>query len=1177
MIYVFGEYELDTDCHELRRAGTPLQVEPKAFALLAYLVQQGGRIIAKDELFEQLWPNQFVSDDALVYCIVAARKAIGDSGRVQRFIKTVHARGYRFIAPVEERPHTSFTHPQPASATDGRPVVPEGGVSAAERRQLTVLCCRVVASPLHAEHLDPEDLGVVVQNAQAVCTEVIHRLAGYIVQSLGDGLLAYFGYPQAHEDDARRAVQTGLRIVQAIEQLGRRFGRERAVRLVVRLGIHTGGVVVGTPGEGAGHEPLTLGETPNLAIQLQGLAGPNTVVISQATWTLVEGYVVCRSLGAFLLEEQTQPQPLVAYQVLQETTAQSRFEVAVSRGLTPFVGRQQEVNLLLERWEQVREGRGQVVLLSGEAGIGKSRLIHVLNERLAGQPQVRLESRGSPYHQHSALQPVIAHLQELLQWRWEETPEEKLQRLETALEPYGLTLTEVVPLFAALLSVPLAGRYASLSLTPQRQKQKTLEALLAWLLRETERQPVRFVMEDLHWVDPSTLEWLGLLIDQIPSARMLLLLTFRPDFRPPWAMRSHLTHLTLGRLSRQQVVTMITAIAGGRDLPTEVVEQLVIKTEGVPLFVEELTKMVLESGLVKETAGRYELTGPLPPLAIPATLQDSLMARLDRLGPAKQIAQLGAMLGREFAYAVLQALAPVDEATLQHALAQLVDAELLHQRGLPPQARYIFKHALIQEAAYESILRSTRRQYHRQIAQLLEAQFPETGETQPELLAQHYTRAGVRHTAVAYWQRAGQRTLAHSAHVEAIGHLTQGLKLLETLPETLERTQQGLAMRLALGTALIATRGYAAPEVGRVFEQARALCQRGTQTPQLFPVLVGLWNFYLVRAELQTAHDLATQCFRLAEPTHDAALLLTAHFVLGATLFFLGEPAPAWSHLQQSLALYDPRQPEAYTFHTTVGHPTIACPSYAAFTLWLLGYPDQARRQSAETLALAQQMAHPFSTAYALNFAGWLQHLLRDGRKTQETATALGGLAMEHGFPFWEAQGTILLGAALCQQDHCEAGVASMRQGLTAYHATGAELLRPGFLAQLAEGYGRGGHPDDGLRALTQALELLEAHQERMLEAELYRLKGELLWQSGVFTPPPEAAEACFRQALEVARRQQARSLELRAAMSLSRLWQQQGERAAAHQLLAEVYGWFTEGFDTADLQAAKALLEELV
>jgi predicted ATPase len=531
---------------------------------------------------------------------------------------------------------------------------------------------------------------------------------------------------------------------------------------------------------------------------------------------------------------------------------------------------------------------------------------------------------------------------------------------------------------------------------------------------------------------------------------------------------------------------------------------------------------------------------------------------------------------------MLQAVAPMDEATLQHMLAQLVDADLLQQRGLPPLVRYVFKHALLQEAAYESLLRSTRRQYHKQIAQLLAAQFPDTCATQPELLAQHYTRAGMRREAVIYWQQAGQRALARSTHVEAIGHLSRGLELLAALPETPERIQQELTMRLTLGTAMIATRGYAAPEVGQVYTQARALCQRGTQTLQRFPVLVGLWNFYLVRAELQMAHGLAQQCVHLAQQTKDTALSLEAHSFVEVTLFFLGQFAEAWSHLQYIMARYDPQQYKASAFHTVV-HLRVACLSYAAWNLWLRGYAEQARRQSAEAVALAQASEHSYSRVFALTLAGWLHQWSGEWQRTQGLAEAARALAVEHGFPFWEAHDTVLLGTVWRQHARQEEAIAHIRQGLTAYQATGAALFRPHMLGHLAEAYGQAGQPEAGLTELTTALGMVNQHGERWWEAELYRLKGELLLQSGIqspasgaCTPHIAAAEACFHQALTIARQQQARALELRAALSLSRLWQQQGKHTEARQVLANVYDWFTEGFDTADLRAAQMQLDAL-
>jgi predicted ATPase len=857
-----------------------------------------------------------------------------------------------------------------------------------------------------------------------------------------------------------------------------------------------------------------------------------------------------------------------------ESSAQSRLDVvAAAIGLTPLVGRETEVTLLLERWAQARDGLGQVVLLSGEAGIGKSRLVRVLTERVVDEGAARLTLHCSPYHTNSAFYPVIEHLQRLLRWHRDVSPEARLTTLEQAVQAARLPLKEVVPLLATLLAVPVPERYPPLTLSPQRQKHKTQEALVAWLLAETVQQPVLAVWEDLHWADPSTLELLGLLLAQVPMARLLLVLTARPEFRPPWALRAHLNQLTLTRLGRQQVEEMVLRVTGGKPLPAEVVQQIVIKTDGIPLFVEELVKTVLESGLVQEEADRYILTGPLPPLAIPATLQDALMARLDRLTAVKEVAQLGAVLGREFSYALLRAVAPLEEPTLQQSVAQLVEAELLYQRGYPPQAAYIFKHTLVQDAAYQSLLRSTRQQYHQRIAQILETQFPDTAETQPELLAHHYTEAGLAEQAIPYWQQAGQQASDRSAYLEAISHCTTGIELLKTLPERPERTQQALTLHIALGAALLVTKGYAAPDVEYAYTRARALCQQMGETPQLVPVLFGLWRFYDTRPQLHTARELGETLLRLAQHAYDPALSFVAHYTLGLTWLHLGALPTAHQHLEEAIARYTSDQRHASVFR--IGHDLgVSCRAIATATLWDLGYPAQALARLHEALTLAHGLSHPYSLAYAWCMAALCSHLRRDLSAVHEHAEAAIALSTEQGFPQWVAWGTILRGWALAMQDQGEAGLAQVRQGITSYRATGAALLVPYYCTVLADVCAYLGHTEDGLQALAEAHTLVEQHEECWWEAEVYRLRGILLLrQPGT---PPQEAETWLRRALDVACRQQAKSLELRAAMSLARLWQQQGKQAEAHELLAPIYGWFTEGFDTADLQEAKALLEAL-
>jgi class 3 adenylate cyclase/predicted ATPase len=1067
-------------------------------------------------------------------------------------------------------PSQRATQEAPRAPTAPLPTAPP---PEAERRQLTVLFCDLVDSTRLASQLDLEELRQVVQAYQATCAKVIARFEGHIAQYLGDGLLVYFGYPLAHEDDAQRAVRAGLGIIEAMGQLHPSLGQGREVHLAVRLGIHTGLVVVGDVGEGARQEQLALGETPNLAARLQGIAAPNTLVISAATFQLLGGFFTCQPLGTPLLKGLAQP--LAVYRVLYESMARSRLEAASSTGWTPLVGREQEIGVLRERWAQVKGGFGQVVLLSGEAGIGKSRLVQVLTDQVAAEPRAWLTPcQCSPYHQHTALYPLIDLLERVvLRFDREESPQQKVGKLEGFLVQYGLPLAEAVPLFAALLSLPLPSDYAPVTVSPEQQKQQTLQAVLTILLRIAAQQPVLFVMEDLHWVDPSTLELLSLLVDQGPTARILTLFTFRPDFSPPWMGRAHLTQLTVTRLPQRQVVEVIRQVAHGKMLPPEVVEQIVAKTDGVPLFVEELTKMVLESGLLQEQDERYALTGPLHPLAIPATLHDSLMARLDRLAAVKALAQLGATLGREFSYALLRAVALWDEGIVQQGLHQLVAAEFLYQRGVPPQATYTFKHALIQDVAYQSLLRSTRQQYHQRIAQALEAQFPETVATQPELVAQHYTAAGCAEQAVVYWLRAGQQASDSSANVEAISHLTTGIELLKTLPETPGHTQQALTLYITLGTALQMAKGFTVPEVEYAYTQAHALCQQMGETPELVQVLFGLWRFHNVRAQLHTSRELGETLLRLAQRAHAPEPAVIAHGALGLTWMWLGAFPAARQHLEAGIVHYTPDLHHALVFRMGT-NPGVVCHVGATLTLWLLGYPDQALARLHEALGLVHALAHPYSLAFAQCFAAIVSQFRRDVPAVYEQAETAVALSTEQGFPQWVAMGTSLRGWALAMQGQGEEGLAKVRQGIAAWRVIGSVLHLPYLCTSLADVCAHLGHTADGLQALTEAHTLVEQQEERYWEAEIHRLRGVLLLQQPG-TSQAEA-EAWLQRALDVARRQEAKSLELRAAMSLSRLWQQQGKQAEARALLTPVYGWFTEGFDTADLQEAKALLEAL-
>jgi predicted ATPase len=763
--------------------------------------------------------------------------------------------------------------------------------------------------------------------------------------------------------------------------------------------------------------------------------------------------------------------------------------------------------------------------------------------------------------------------QRLLRFEAHETPHAKFEKLEYALSQYRLPLEETVPFLAPLLALSVPEhRYPSPNLSSQRQRQKTLETLVAILLELAERQPVLFILEDLHWTDPSTLELLGLLLDQTPTASLLVLLTCRTHFQPAWHHRSYLTEMTVHRLSQAQVAQVVNRMTAGKTFPPEVLAQVVEKTDGVPLFVEELTKALLDSGQLQALHGHYACTGSVSAFAIPATLHDSLMARLDHLVTAKAVAQYAAVIGRGFAYDVLAMVSQLDAATLQRELDRLVAAEIVYQRGVPPRATYTFKHALIQEAAYESLLKSTRQRYHQRIAQVLEAQFPETTQTQPELLAHHSMEAGLSAQAVSFWYQAGQHASQRSAHVEAVAHLTHGLEVLSTLPETPERIRQELALQIALGPMLMVTRGYGSPEVERVYSRARVLSQQVEETAQLFPVLWGLWQFYLATAAYQTSHELGQQLLSLAQGAHDPALLLMAHDALGTTLLFQGALASSLTHFEAGIALYDPQQHRALATRYAGEDPGVVCRGLAALTLWFLGYPDQALTRIQDALRLAHELAHLNSLTETLGLATWVHQFRGETQRTYEQATATITSATEQGFATatFEVWGTLLRGWALAAQGQHGEGIAQMQQGLAACRAIGAEVLRPFSLALLAEAYGKAGQNEAGLALLAE----VATTGEHLYEPELYRLKGQLTL--ALCAAHHADAETCLRQALNMTQRQEAKSLELRAAMSLSRLWQRQGKRAAAHALLAPIYGWFTEGFDTADLQEAKALLEEL-
>jgi len=998
--------------------------------------------------------------------------------------------------------------------------------------------------------------------------EIIARYQGTIARYMGDGVLAYFGYPQAHEDDAEQATRAGLALVEAVAGVQTDIGTE----LHVRVGIATGTVVVGDLiGEDAAREEAVVGETPNLAARLQAQAEPDTVLIAGTTRSLLGELFEYRMLGKVPVKGSGDPVPV--WQVTGTSAVDSRFEALHGTNLTPLVGREPEIALLLERWERAKEGDGQVVLLSGEPGIGKSRIVQELRGRLSDELYTRVSHYCSPYHTSSPLYPVIALLERAAGFDRTDTADAKLDKLEALLAPSATDVQEATRLLAAVLAIPADHRYPPLALTPQRQKQRTLELLVEQLAGLAGQRPVLAVYEDAHWIDPSTFELLGLVIQRVQRLPALVLITFRPEFVPPWTSHAHVTRLSLSRLTRRHGSDIALRVTGGRVLPAEVLEQIVSRTDGVPLFIEELTKAVVESGLLQDAGGRLELTGPLPPRAIPTTLYDSLMARLDRFAPVKEVAQIGAVFGREFSYQLLAAVIDIPAAQLDQALGQLVASELVFQRGTPPEAMYSFKHALVQDTAYQSLLRSKRHQLHAKIARMMEERFPEIAEARPELLAHHFTEAGLASQAIVYRQRAGERDLERSAYAEAISQLKQGLELLEALPDRPERVRQELSLRLALGSALTATRGYADPEVGDAYLRARELCRElGEAPPQLFPALHGLYRFYHVRGQLQAAREPGEQLLKMAVSVQDSGLFVEAHRALGVPLFWLGDVTRALENLEQGARLY---RAQKHRSHATMfgTDPGVVCLSYGALALWHVGHPEQAYNRSCEALALARNLSHHHSLALALVFAAWLHQFRREPQAAREHAEAAIAICAEQGFPLFMSMGTILRGWALGQEGRGEEGGAQMRRGLADLRATGAGLWQPTFLSLIAEADGRIGQARRGLEVLGEAMAIVDRNDERFYEAELHRLKGELL----LSTPAdPSGAERCFRIALEIAGRQRAKSLELRAACSLARLCAREGRRSEAHDLLAPIYGSFSEGFGMPDHQEAKALLDQL-
>jgi TolB-like protein/predicted ATPase/class 3 adenylate cyclase len=1033
----------------------------------------------------------------------------------------------------------------------------------AERRQVTTLSCELVGVGPATGGRDLEDWREAVGDFRRCVSETAGRHKGWVCQHLGNNALVLFGYPEAHEHDAERAVRAGLELCAAVRALN----PDADVPMRCRVGIATGLVIIGGRIHDLRDDEI-VGEIPDLAAQLQMSTQPDTVTIDPATRRLVGNLFDCRELGA--IETPGSTEPMRRWQVLVESAGASRFEALRGSALSPLVGRDEEIDLLLRRWARTTAGDGQVVLISGEPGIGKSRIAAELAERLGAEPHLRLRYFCSPYHQDSALFPFVDQLDHVAGFTRDDPPAAKLEKLEVLLAR-AAPPDEDVALLADLLSLPASERHPLPNLSPQRKKGRTLEALVRRLEGLARQQPIVAVFEDAHWIDPTSRELLDLMIERVRGLPVLLIVTFRPEFEPPWIGQPQVMMLALNRLDRHDRTVLVEQIAGGKALPDDVVTQIAEHTDGVPLFVEELTKSVLESGLLREETDRYVLDRALPPFAIPTTLQASLLARLDRVASARHVAQIGAAVGRQFDYVLLRAVSRLPKEELQVALARLVASELVFQRGTPPEAVYSFKHALVQDAARDSLLRKARQQLHAQIADALEAHSPELMDSQPELFAQHYAEAGLVEKSVAFWAKAGRRSVARSAMVEAAAQLQKGFDQLGLLPDTPERQGQELEFWSALGAVFIAVKGQAAPETGHAYARARELWERLGSPSGFLQIPFGQSRYHMYRGEFDLAQRLAEDLLRLSGQRSDSAGLVLGHCSSGRNLSLVGSFASSRSHLEEALALYDPVSHRMLVREAGVD-PQVLSQAFLGIVLFCLGYPDQALAHSRAAIAEARRLAHPASLASALAIGAGLVSLGGDNAALGDRADELVAITTEQGFPAWHAQGTIYRGYAKVKNGDVVEGVSLLRRGLSAYRATGTVTWMAHLIALLASACQLAGQTEEGLTLLDDALHIVESTRERWLDAELNRHKGQLLLQQG----HTDAAEELYRKALSIAREQEAKLWELRATVSLARLRRDQGRRAEARDPLAPVYEWFTEGFDTPDLKEAKALLETL-
>jgi class 3 adenylate cyclase/predicted ATPase len=1059
----------------------------------------------------------------------------------------------KMLVAIGELAYIARTTPEPTVRTEPKPQ------DTAERRQVTVMFSDLVGSTALSARMDPEDLRELISAYQKCVAETVGRFGGFVAKYMGDGVLVYFGYPQAHEDDAERAVRAGLELVAAVGDL------KTHAALQTRVGIATGVVVVGDlVGSGASREQAIVGETPNLAARLQGIAEPNTVVVAESTRRFLGNLYELDDLGAQDLKGIAGPAR--AWAALRLAPVESRFDALHAGGLTELVGREEELEILLRRWSKAKTGEGQVVLLSGEAGIGKSRLTAALLERLAKEPHTRLRYFCSPQHTDSAFYPIISQMGRAARFAHDDTAQAKLDKLDTLLAQ-SFTPLQDAALFAEMLSLPNDGRYPTLELAPQQRRQRTLEALTTQIEALTRQSPVLMIFEDVHWIDPTSLEALGRAVDRIKTLGVLLIVTHRPEFEPPWIGQPHVTALSMNRLGEREIAAIIDGVTGNKPLPAKIRQEIIERTDGIPLFVEEMTKAVLEAGTEAAAAQAISMA-PSPALAVPASLYASLMARLDRLGPAKEVAQIGSAIGREFSHALLAAVARKPEAEIASALDRLIAAGLLFRQGVPPHATYLFKHALVQDTAYGALLRSSRQELHVRVATTLKEHFADLVDRQPELLAHHLTGAGQVEQAADQWLKAGQFAAAHSAYAEAVSHFDRGLSLLGSLSDA-QRNRLEIKLQLAKGVSLISAKGFWSAEAAKAHARAQELSEKTEDIESLFVAIWGVWQFRRM-SDLNAASELSDKLLSLVEKNKNNGLRLEAHHTGWTTHFFRGEPALAQEHCEKGRTLYDFEQHRTHA-HIYGHDPGVCARTIGAWSDWLLGYPDTALARVNDGLALAERVNHPLSLALARLHASILHQFRRDSASVLQCTQSAETLAAEKRIAL-TLDPRVLRGWALLAPDDIGAPIASFRTALSDPARQGTIQYAPYSFALFSEVLCLTGNHDGASDALRDAAVIAEQSGERWWDAEICRLRGLVALSGGEVSE----SEAWLLKSLQTAQQQRAKSLELRAAMSMARLWRDRGKPQQARELLTPVYGWFTEGFDTLDLKEAKALLDEL-